>query len=143
MGLTGREALLANRVHDVEDENQVLQNALSKSQKQLLAVFQREEKPESGSPVQEKVNCDENRVPKCQVIHVVSVCAGFNSSRLAVTLVKSILFFRKHPLHLHFVTDQNAMNILNHLFQTWDVSQGTLHINNLIEFCYVFEFFFL
>ncbi|XP_036041346.1 LARGE xylosyl- and glucuronyltransferase 2 isoform X2 [Onychomys torridus] len=64
--------------------------------------------------------------PKCEVsppqlLHVAIVCAGYNSSREVITLVKSVLFYRKNPLHLHLVTDAVARNILETLFRTWMV----------------------
>ncbi|KFP43299.1 Glycosyltransferase-like LARGE2, partial [Chlamydotis macqueenii] len=43
-----------------------------------------------------------------QLLHVAIVCAGHNASRDVVTLVKSILFHRKNPLHFHFITDSVA-----------------------------------
>ncbi|XP_048215482.1 xylosyl- and glucuronyltransferase LARGE2 isoform X2 [Perognathus longimembris pacificus] len=59
--------------------------------------------------------------PKCEVLHVAIVCAGHNSSRDVVTLMKSLLFYRKNPLHLHLVTDAVARSILGTLFHTWMV----------------------
>ncbi|XP_055456333.1 xylosyl- and glucuronyltransferase LARGE2 isoform X2 [Psammomys obesus] len=59
--------------------------------------------------------------PKCELLHVAIVCAGYNSSRDIITLVKSVLFYRKNPLHLHLVTDAVARNILETLFRTWMV----------------------
>uniref|UniRef100_A0A4X2KPW2 LARGE xylosyl- and glucuronyltransferase 2 n=1 Tax=Vombatus ursinus TaxID=29139 RepID=A0A4X2KPW2_VOMUR len=59
--------------------------------------------------------------PTLQLLHVAIVCAGHNSSRDVVTLVKSILFHRKNPLHFHLVTDGVARNILETLFHTWMV----------------------
>ncbi|XP_069821440.1 xylosyl- and glucuronyltransferase LARGE2 [Dendropsophus ebraccatus] len=58
---------------------------------------------------------------KCELIHVAIVCAGHNSSRDVVTLVKSILFHRRNPLHFHLITDSVAHRILGNLFQTWMV----------------------
>uniref|UniRef100_A0A8C2W129 LARGE xylosyl- and glucuronyltransferase 2 n=2 Tax=Chinchilla lanigera TaxID=34839 RepID=A0A8C2W129_CHILA len=55
------------------------------------------------------------------LLHVAIVCAGLNSSREVVTLVKSMLFYRKNPLHLHLVTDAVARSILETLFRTWMV----------------------
>ncbi|XP_066216151.1 xylosyl- and glucuronyltransferase LARGE2-like [Saccopteryx leptura] len=57
--------------------------------------------------------------PKCELLNVAIVCAGYNTSRDVITLVKSVLFYRKNPLHLHLVTDAVARNILETLFQTW------------------------
>uniref|UniRef100_H0X777 LARGE xylosyl- and glucuronyltransferase 2 n=1 Tax=Otolemur garnettii TaxID=30611 RepID=H0X777_OTOGA len=59
--------------------------------------------------------------PRCERLHVAIVCAGHNSSRDLITLVKSILFYRKNPLHLHLVTNAVARNILETLFHTWMV----------------------
>ncbi|KAM5318152.1 xylosyl- and glucuronyltransferase LARGE2 isoform 4-T5 [Glossophaga mutica] len=59
--------------------------------------------------------------PKCELLHVAIVCAGHKSSRDVITLVKSMLFYRKNPLHLHLVTDAVARNILETLFHTWMV----------------------
>ncbi|MGH0141850.1 UNVERIFIED_CONTAM: hypothetical protein FKN15_014566 [Acipenser sinensis] len=60
-------------------------------------------------------------VEKCELLHVACVCAGHNASRDVVTLVKSILFHRKNPLHFHFITDAVAHEILSSLFQSWMV----------------------
>ncbi|XP_070283968.1 xylosyl- and glucuronyltransferase LARGE2 isoform X3 [Myotis yumanensis] len=59
--------------------------------------------------------------PRCELLHVAIVCAGHNTSRDVITLVKSLLFYRKNPLHLHLVTDAVARNILETLFHTWMV----------------------
>ncbi|KAG5830723.1 hypothetical protein ANANG_G00313640 [Anguilla anguilla] len=60
-------------------------------------------------------------VDKCETIHVAIVCAGYNASRDVVTLVKSVLFHRRNPLHFHFITDSIAQQILASLFHTWMV----------------------
>ena len=51
------------------------------------------------------------------------VCAGYNSTRSVVTLIKSVLFYRRHPLHFHFLVDDVSEKILKHLFHTWGVPQ--------------------
>ncbi|KAF6718479.1 Glycosyltransferase-like protein LARGE2 [Oryzias melastigma] len=56
-----------------------------------------------------------------QLIHVACVCAGHNASRDVVTLVKSVLFHRRNPLHFHFITDTVANRILSALFRSWMV----------------------
>uniref|UniRef100_A0A8C6WSP4 LARGE xylosyl- and glucuronyltransferase 1 n=1 Tax=Neogobius melanostomus TaxID=47308 RepID=A0A8C6WSP4_9GOBI len=60
-------------------------------------------------------------VDKCETIHVAIVCAGYNASRDVVTLVKSVLFHRRNPLHFHFITDSIAQKILSSLFTSWMV----------------------
>uniref|UniRef100_A0A8D8SAD0 Glycosyltransferase-like protein LARGE2 n=1 Tax=Cacopsylla melanoneura TaxID=428564 RepID=A0A8D8SAD0_9HEMI len=62
-------------------------------------------------------------IPPCEVIQVSIVCAGYNSTRSLVTLIKSILFYRKNPLHFHLITDTVAQNILQTLFSTWSIPQ--------------------
>ncbi|GAB6029780.1 LARGE xylosyl- and glucuronyltransferase 2 [Chamberlinius hualienensis] len=66
-------------------------------------------------------NEDERTILKCDVIHVSIVCAGHNSSRSVITLVKSIIFYRRNPLHFHFLSDSTAQLILQNLFKTWAV----------------------
>uniref|UniRef100_A0A3B4WXZ5 LARGE xylosyl- and glucuronyltransferase 2 n=1 Tax=Seriola lalandi dorsalis TaxID=1841481 RepID=A0A3B4WXZ5_SERLL len=61
------------------------------------------------------------RLLSLQLIHVACVCAGHNASRDVVTLVKSVLFHRRNPLHFHFITDTVANRILSSLFQSWMV----------------------
>ena len=59
-----------------------------------------------------------------QVIHVAIVCAGHNATRDVVTLIKSVLFYRRNPLHFHFISDSIAQIILTKLFETWSVAEG-------------------
>ncbi|XP_049746937.1 xylosyl- and glucuronyltransferase LARGE2 isoform X3 [Elephas maximus indicus] len=73
-------------------------------------------------------------LPKCELLHVAIVCAGYNSSRDVVTLVKSMLFYRKNPLHLHLVTDEVARNILETLFHTWMVPAVRVSFYNTSKF---------
>ncbi|XP_007944753.1 LARGE xylosyl- and glucuronyltransferase 2 [Orycteropus afer afer] len=73
-------------------------------------------------------------LPKCELLHVAIVCAGYNSSRDVVTLVKSLLFYRKNPLHLHLVTDAIARNILDTLFHTWMVPAVAVSFYDADEF---------
>jgi hypothetical protein len=46
--------------------------------------------------------------------------------------MKSILFFRKNPLHFHLVSDPTAHLILDKLFNTWKVPQG-IDINLMLS----------
>ena len=55
------------------------------------------------------------------MIHIAIVCAKYNSTRDVVTLIKSILFYRKNPLHFHFISDYVAQHILEMVFSTWMV----------------------
>lgn len=61
---------------------------------------------------------------RCETIHVAIVCAGYDATRAVSTLIKSLLFYRKNPIHLHFVADSIAHKILNTLFHSWDIPHG-------------------
>lgn len=107
--------------------------SFSISQNHLLSVMSETQQNDSQTygtkeeeSSQKAVVCanQEPEVPKCEVIHVAIVCAGYNSSRSVVTLIKSILFYRKNPLHFHFVADSVAQLILQTLVSTWNVPGG-------------------
>uniref|UniRef100_A0A8C2Z9R9 LARGE xylosyl- and glucuronyltransferase 1 n=1 Tax=Cyclopterus lumpus TaxID=8103 RepID=A0A8C2Z9R9_CYCLU len=102
VGGAGERQALELRVRAVEEENRALPSARH---------------PNGGHRdcVQQPV------VDKCETIHVAIVCAGYNASRDVVTLVKSVLFHRRNPLHFHFITDSIAQQILSSLFHTWMV----------------------
>ncbi len=77
----------------------------------------------------------------CEIIHVAIVCAGYNASRSVVTLIKSLLFYRKNPVHLHFITDPTAQMILQTLFHTWDVPQCEINIIYNLNEILIYLFF--
>uniref|UniRef100_A0A096MC88 LARGE xylosyl- and glucuronyltransferase 2 n=1 Tax=Poecilia formosa TaxID=48698 RepID=A0A096MC88_POEFO len=129
-------AVLESRVREVEEENRQIKLQLSQSQgaAQLSDGNYGNQQwgasadtvPEDGdNTAEEKSNhTDCSRSPlvqKCELIHVACVCAGHNASRDVVTLVKSVLFHRRNPLHFHFITDSVASRILGSLFRSWMV----------------------
>ncbi|XP_063961050.1 xylosyl- and glucuronyltransferase LARGE2s-like isoform X2 [Lytechinus pictus] len=112
----------------------MLRRQLSISQSQLQQTYETyqqvlvENNNVSGDPVPLEmnrslpVNCvNADPIPKCERIHVSIVCAGHNASRDVIILIKSILFYRKNPLHFHFISDEMGQQILSTLFKTWDV----------------------
>ncbi|KAM6130832.1 xylosyl- and glucuronyltransferase LARGE2 [Pterocles gutturalis] len=119
-----REAL-ASRVRRVEEENQQLRLQLSQVEGSDGSPQWGASAEDGDNPGGERSNrtaCPKQRmVHKCELLHVAIVCAGHNASRDVVTLVKSILFHRKNPLHFHFITDSVAHQILQTLFQSWMV----------------------
>ncbi|RMC00343.1 hypothetical protein DUI87_22951 [Hirundo rustica rustica] len=121
-----REAL-ASRVRRVEEENQQLRLQLGQAQAEggdgsPQWGASAEDRDPSGGERSNHTACPKQRtVHKCELLHVAIVCAGHNASRDVVTLVKSILFHRKNPLHFHFITDSVAHQILQTLFQSWMV----------------------
>lgn len=130
-------AVLESRVREVEEENRQIRLQLSQSQgtagqpadgnygnQQWGASA--DTGPDDGDNTAEEKNnhteCPRSpTVQKCELIHVACVCAGHNASRDVVTLVKSVLFHRRNPLHFHFITDTVANRILSSLFQSWMV----------------------
>uniref|UniRef100_A0A8C1PRZ4 LARGE xylosyl- and glucuronyltransferase 2 n=1 Tax=Cyprinus carpio TaxID=7962 RepID=A0A8C1PRZ4_CYPCA len=129
--------VLASRVREVEEENRQIRLQLSQSQglaaqpvegnygNQQWAASADTGPEDVENTAEERANHSEcSRSPtaeKCELIHVACVCAGHNASRDVVTLVKSILFHRRNPLHFHFITDTVANQILSTLFQSWMV----------------------
>ena len=73
-------------------------------------------------------NCETSSVKdgsdRCQVIHIAIVCTSYNSTRFVATTLKSLLFYRKNPVHLHFIADPSSRSILEILFDTWDLQLG-------------------
>uniref|UniRef100_A0A672GHG2 LARGE xylosyl- and glucuronyltransferase 2 n=2 Tax=Salarias fasciatus TaxID=181472 RepID=A0A672GHG2_SALFA len=130
-------AVLESRVREVEEENRQIRLQLSQSQGTAAQPAEgnygnqqwgasADTGPEDGDNTAEEKNnhteCPRSpTVQKCELIHVACVCAGHNASRDVVTLVKSVLFHRRNPLHFHFITDTVANRILSSLFQSWMV----------------------
>ncbi|XP_028257916.1 xylosyl- and glucuronyltransferase LARGE2s [Parambassis ranga] len=130
-------AVLESRVREVEEENRQIRLQLSQLQGTAAQPPEgnygnqqwgasADTGPEDGDNTAEDKNnhtdCPRSpTVQKCELIHVACVCAGHNASRDVVTLVKSVLFHRRNPLHFHFITDTVANRILSSLFQSWMV----------------------
>ena len=66
----------------------------------------------------------ENDMDRCSYVHVAVTCIGHRPARWLSTLVKSILFYRSRPIHLHLITDDESKQILTKLFNTWNIPQG-------------------
>uniref|UniRef100_A0A8C9J929 LARGE xylosyl- and glucuronyltransferase 1 n=1 Tax=Panthera tigris altaica TaxID=74533 RepID=A0A8C9J929_PANTA len=136
-GQRERESLEV-RVREVEEENRALRRQLSLAQGRAPAhrrgnhnkTYSMEEGTgdsenlRAGIVAGNSSECGQQPVvEKCETIHVAIVCAGYNASRDVVTLVKSVLFHRRNPLHFHLIADSIAEQILATLFQTWIVSE--------------------
>ncbi|KAH0510589.1 Glycosyltransferase-like protein LARGE1 [Microtus ochrogaster] len=136
------------RVREVEEENRSLRRQLSLAQGQGPA--QRRGNHSKTYSMEEGTGDSENLragivagnssecgqqpvVEKCETIHVAIVCAGYNASRDVVTLVKSVLFHRRNPLHFHLIADSIAEQILATLFQTWMVPAVRVDFYNADE----------
>ncbi|KAJ8268812.1 hypothetical protein COCON_G00114190 [Conger conger] len=138
--LGGRDRLaLEGRVREVEEENLALRRELSQpprhprphrhagrhgNQSRTSSTEEGtgdNDGQRAGAPGNGSDCAQQPPVDKCETIHVAIVCAGYNASRDVVTLVKSVLFHRRNPLHFHFITDAIAQQILASLFHTWMV----------------------
>ena len=66
----------------------------------------------------------------CDMIHLVFIVNGCNDLS---TAVKSILFNRTSPLHLHLIVNKTAQPIVDTLFRTWQLPMlnYTLYYNTL------------
>ncbi|XP_060046089.1 xylosyl- and glucuronyltransferase LARGE1 isoform X1 [Erinaceus europaeus] len=136
------------RVREVEEENRALRRQLSLAQARgpshHRSNHSRTYSMEEGTGDSENLRagivagnsseCGQQPVvEKCETIHVAIVCAGYNASRDVVTLVKSVLFHRRNPLHFHLVADSIAEQILATLFQTWMVPAVRVDFYNADE----------
>lgn len=127
------EARLIQRMQDTEAQNVGLRKQLSQTQNQLLRLQMtlaaaNDSAGLSGNGTKIKCLNAEPDVPKCEVIHIAIVCAGHNSTRDVVTLIKSVLFYRRNPLHFHFISDPIAELILTELLKTWNVAEVQMSI---------------
>nr|XP_004610720.1 unnamed protein product [Sorex araneus] len=136
------------RVREVEEENRALRRQLHLAQGRHPAPrrgnHSRTYSVEEGTGDSENLRagivagnsseCGQQPVvEKCETIHVAIVCAGYNASRDVVTLVKSVLFHRRNPLHFHLIADSIAEQILATLFQTWMVPAVRVDFYNADE----------
>ena len=134
------EAILSEKVHIIQEENDILRRQLGAYKAELISHLQNEphsnialdpddvplQSPARSSPATAHGGpCSDKEayIPKCEVVHVAIVCAGYNASRSVVTLFKSILFYRKNPLHFHLLADSVAQIVLQKLFLTWNIPQ--------------------
>ena len=137
MGFSSREARLAGRVREGEARVQWLTLQLEKTNKKLARVgpwlvfnsCNMRVYISQGVVRTSVSDCgDEENLPACDEIQVAIVCAGASASRTVITLIKSLLFYRKNPVHLHFISDSRARDILGHLFHTWRIPQVNISL---------------
>lgn len=127
-GLGRLEAKLASKIRKLEQHNSYLLKKISETRVKLYRDSQGPGVIQNGSnrtQNRSSIDCIQQQpiVPKCEVIHVAVVCGGHNATRDVVTLLKSILFYRRNPLHFHFISDNKAHIILEKLFKTWTLNE--------------------
>ena len=85
------------------------------------------------------LSLENTTVAACDTVHLAFVVAGTRAVRDFVVVLKSLLFHRHSPLHIHFVTDPIAQRTLTVLMQTWSLSfmnysfYSTDHIKSYIS----------
>lgn len=103
-----------NRIEDDFEENPETESI----NKDVFKFDNITQNPKSISNQEEKIkksNCD-------TIIQLAIVCAGHQSNRGLYVLLKSILFYRKDPIHLHLMVDEESHYILGNLFKTSQIS---------------------
>ena len=122
--LLSPRSLLVRKVRQLEAENGRLRDDYARGLSEggvapmgriSLAV----DAPRASRGSREELPRERNSRYRCETIHVAIVAAGYETSRAAVTLVKSILFYRQSPLHFHFVSDEPGRVVLGAVFSTW------------------------
>lgn len=132
MGFTEREARLVERVREAEHHGRWLRLQLTlrcgRSFLNIMVFCQpnlsQERASKAGVRRPPAPGCPP-AAESCEEVHVAIVCAGINASRAVVTLVKSILFHRRHPVTFHFISDPAARRTLAHLAATWRLPATT------------------
>lgn len=128
----GRHVLL-QKFESVQAENAELKRQLKVIQKRLQDIYERDSQVANENKT---TSCLTDLRPyRCEVIHIAVVCAGHSASRQVVTLIKSILFHRRNPLHFHFISDAIAEKILTVLFKTWEITAGKDILEKYIMYC--------
>ena len=56
--------------------------------------------------------------------HLVLQCTGADYTRESIFLLKTILHFRKSPLHLHILADAIGNSTVSLLLDTWQLPAG-------------------
>ena len=129
--------LLLRKVRELEGKNRLL----------LKGMQQQAGLPDAGEQKKATVarsdegcgsSADPDYLPHeaCETIHVALVVGGYNATRQALTVIKSMLFYRHNPLHFHFLADKLARPVLRTVFNTWqlpDVSFSLYETKHALE----------
>lgn len=132
-----KESSLLHRLRELEELNEILMQRLERIDSSAKDDLRNRglRNDVNGSILNEsyELSSTSNRchtepeIPKCEVLHIAIVCTKYNSTRDVVTLIKSILFYRKNHLHFHFISDDVAKRILQTVFNTWYVPAVKVH----------------
>lgn len=57
----------------------------------------------------------------CETVHIAFVVAGTDAVRSFIVVLKSLMFHRHCPLHIHFISDGIAQSSLSVLLNTWSL----------------------
>ena len=82
--------------------------------------LQREESPEKDGVPEGELGGGGN---ECETVHVAMVATGSQTIQRLMVVVKSILFYRRNPIHFHFLTDPRGKQVLSTIFRTWQLPE--------------------
>ncbi|XP_020899478.1 LARGE xylosyl- and glucuronyltransferase 2 [Exaiptasia diaphana] len=118
------DTILWDRIHSLQSENNKLLSQIKIANQRLHDVNKQLMNYKNMNQVHKvnKTSCsDATSISQCEMIHIAVVCAGHDTTRQAITLIKSIIFYRRNPLHFHFLSDTVSELILSTLFKTWQL----------------------
>lgn len=101
--------------------NYQTQTMLIRSIKEDDEIFDSLKHTEQFSNTETIIQVEKSR--QCDTIHIALVCGGFNSTRSFYVLLKSILFYRTDPIHLHLMVNDISYTILRLLLESWSVPE--------------------
>ena len=69
----------------------------------------------------------------CDVIHVVTVVGQLNYLFSFAMFVKSIIAFRKNPIHLHLFVDKESKPVVSEMLESWAIDHFKHHFISIEE----------
>lgn len=82
------------------------------------------EKLEEKEILYDRIPTEQVKSYPCEVLHLGFVCSGSSAILHFHVLLKSLYFYRVNPIHFHIITNKPFQNILQTLFDSWNVPQG-------------------
>ena len=67
-----------------------------------------------------------------QVVHIATRCFDRYDMFNVTLLVKSVLFYTRHAVKFHILTDHVNVKALRRLFQSWELQHGKCTMQTLL-----------
>ena len=113
--------VVSKQQRKLQQENKISEEQQNSNEEETKTSTQSSKKKQNVKCIE--TDQSNEKINKCEIIHIAIVCAGYNATRSVVTVIKSILFYRKNPLNFHFISDEIGEKILRNLFETWSVPE--------------------